>query len=703
MAVMLLAEGGSRCGYADDKKERSEGGAKSSGRASSSEVMEARQMQEVMDASTNANAASSSSSATTKATATTTTTEEDADQRNTRGLIANPFLPDYTTNSCKNDKPAESWVTQLTPTVLECCNANFLWILDECVKKSNSILLTSTSSTSVSTGTGSKVMYYPDSTDGKCKEDGPSRPSWITTLEADFALCCTKHLPWSGDSCLLAKPPKKSPTPVANAAPVARYYPDSGVGLCKEDGPARPSWITAIETDYATCCANWFAWNLQPCLAARPPPPTPPPIAPVTASPIVPVNPQSYITSFGNGTPKAPAPAAAPELSNPLPPANGNPTVRPTSAPTQPPTRHPVTMAPTQLYYAMPANGLCSVVDGNKPAWITNTYSSYSQCCQVESWDKIKCLAAMPAGAADNGNGDDVLVQNSAGGSSSSNGEGLLPGIVIEVTVYGSIELANMIVPEATSQKFSKLKIALTKSMILVLTESKLVHPGLDVQLWSIGGQNFNWRRSRNLEEVIEQIMMEEEEEEDVAAFGDTADGGSAEQRHVRRRENSVAAAPQVLQFEMAIPTACNSDCQSNLNGHLGQVEYDAINDYFQNSILTGAFSTTLKKQGEAMGLFSDSVPIVSTGQLSYRYAIKSDLTWMPTSSPTSSPEIPPSSSPSRVPSPVPTVSAPPTGQTYYPDYIDTMCRVVGDGKHSEFEINFFNSVEDCVSFCFEL
>ena len=55
---------------------------------------------------------------------------------NRRQLIDNPFLPDYPTNSCKNDKPAEPWMSQLASTAVECCTAAFGWIIDECVNNS---------------------------------------------------------------------------------------------------------------------------------------------------------------------------------------------------------------------------------------------------------------------------------------------------------------------------------------------------------------------------------------------------------------------------------------------------------------------------------------------------------------------------------------------------------------------------------------
>jgi hypothetical protein len=154
-----------------------------------------------------------------------------------------------------------------------------------------------------------------------------------------------------------------------------------------------------------------------------------------------------------------------------------------------------------------------------------------------------------------------------------------------------------------------------------------------------------------------------------------------------------------LLKYAVVIPTKCDTQCQSNLNTHLGQVNFNAINQAFKTTVTAGYFGLTLKQEGEASGLFKDGIsPMASAADLSYRFAVKSEgLTWTPTLSPTNSPIIPPSKSPSEAPSPFPTASSSPTGSTYYPDYVNHVCK--NDDGYGEWEINFFKSLEECCSF----
>ena len=119
--------------------------------------------------------------------------------KNRRQSIDNPFLPDYPTNSCKNDKPAESWMSQLAPTALECCNANFAWILDQCVKNSNFIQTSSPTVSPTTEGTTSATPAEDGAGDDSTipVESGrvvvPLIPMHFLNLPSDFDLNDTQR------------------------------------------------------------------------------------------------------------------------------------------------------------------------------------------------------------------------------------------------------------------------------------------------------------------------------------------------------------------------------------------------------------------------------------------------------------------------------------------------------------------------------
>jgi hypothetical protein len=149
------------------------------------------------------------------------------------------------------------------------------------------------------------------------------------------------------------------------------------------------------------------------------------------------------------------------------------------------------------------------------------------------------------------------------------------------------------------------------------------------------------------------------------------------------------------LKFAVVVPTKCDEECQS-ADGYLGSSEFDAIEKHLQDYIENNFFGVQLKREGEAVGLFDDSLPKATGAKLEYRFASKSSggLTWPPSKSPTHRPTPGPTAEPSTA---TPTTSGAPTGSTYYVDYENHVCK--NDGGHSEFEVNFFKSLEDCCSF----
>jgi len=638
-----------RCTLAAPKKQSDnisadKGGNKPTPAAASSKEMEALQLKQTMDFHRKTALVSASES-------------NDTIDSHRKLLDSNPFLPDYPSTSCRNDKPAESWMTSLAKTAERCCSSSFSWAIDECNANTKAWLISdgqiegeTGDEVSPDGGDGTKPKkYYPDSQTGICLEDGPTRPSWITQVVEGYENCCNL-LSWS-TVCMDASPdatpaptefisldptfrpttpvPTFEPTtpiPTVTPSKPRRFYPDSTTGICKEDGPTRPSWITTVVDNYQFCCTTFLYWNQKECLEQEPGPPT---MAPTTNAP---TEEFEFWSDFGKdddeavnddtedddfqydddddekgGTNDDDEIGTADDDNAPKP--TRKPTRKPSKSPTPKPTRNP-TPRPTESY------------------------------------------------------------------------------LVLEISTFGQLTINNMVVPAPSSNQFTKLKIALTKTIIFVLMDSGLVHSGgLEVQLWSIGGVAFNWRR---LEELQEEGANTFEETNQIVDEYLTVDRN-------RRRD---ATAAQTLQFELAIPTRCGLACQENVQGHLGHAEFDDLVSYLQGAIQSGSFTTSLRSQGEELGLFKNESPSVTAGSLTYRYALQATgLTWMPSPAPTASPVVPASERPSGAPSIVPSISARPTGSTYYPDYELHICRLFEDGGHSEFEVNFFKSLEDCCNF----
>jgi hypothetical protein len=644
----------------------------------------------------------------------------------------NPFLPDYMGNLCKNDKPADSWMTAVPVTAEACCKLNFSWNLPTCEANSKKWALENAPDTveeneeEVDTST----KYWADTTAGLCKLDGPDRPSWTTAYEIPYQECCDKYLSWSYDKCM-AHAPKEDEAEQNSSSEEKKYYPDSIKGYCKEDGPSRPSWATALEDDYTTCCENHFDESeetLYNCMKKMPNSATRKPTGKPTEAPV-----SSAPTKALYFTP-------APEASNPTtsPPTTLRPTPLPTTnvicsdqtlsksqcesnpkciwylkngiactykawvMPTAKPTPRP-TMSPVISYefYNIPSSGLCAFNDESKPAWITKIYDDWDECCQEESWDVPKCLAAKPAELKQN----DMQMNNAPTGG----GSGSTDYVIIDITMYGSLMLDKLILPSVTSDEWNDLKRVLTKSLILTLAyDTSLVHPNVEVELWSVGTQQFSWRRlfSEDTEEIesgstsslrgAQRERRARKEKKTKKPSSQPSSKPVAQNNDMVQNSQSLASKYE-LKFALVVPTKCDSDCQSS-NGYLGQAEADLIEEHLQEFVKNNYFGVQLKREGNAMGLFFDSLPKASGVKLSYQFAAKAagGLTWTPSASPTLKPTSTPTTSPTITASP--SSSSKPISRTYYPDYENHICKVA-DGSEPEFEINFFPSLKKCCKF----
>lgn len=137
---------------------------------------------------------------------------------------ANPFLPDYMTLSCNNDKAADAWMIDPPSTVGECCERHFPWGESKCEVVSQQWLMDQmgNSGSDISGGVGGAFGGNAFDSNG------------------------------------------------ASVGVVVEYYPDSNLFVCKVVTAFTPSWITARENDYEDCCNKWFKFNLADCLDASP-------------------------------------------------------------------------------------------------------------------------------------------------------------------------------------------------------------------------------------------------------------------------------------------------------------------------------------------------------------------------------------------------------------------------------------------------
>lgn len=645
--------------------------------------------------------------------------------RNLALINQNPFLPDYVNNLCKNDKPADSWMTAVPVTAEACCKLHFSWNLEACARNSREWALENGLSSTDQKDEEEVVYtkYWADTTEGICKLDGPDRPSWTEAYDIPYEKCCSDHLSWNYYKCMAHEPEDDEDEMAQNSSSTGKkYYPDSIKGYCKEDGPGRPSWISIIEDDYITCCENHFDESdqmLKKCLEKMPKdattakPTGKPSKSPVTPAPV----PDLYFTP-------------APEATNPTtsPPSTLRPTPLPTSnvvcsdqslsksqcesnpdciwylkkgiactykawvIPTAKPTPRP-TFAPVISYefYNVPSTGVCAFNDEAKPAWISKIYTDWDECCRNESWDVPKCLAAKP---------EMLNEANQMQQHSSSTGSD--DYVIIDITMYGSLRLDKLILPSVTSQEWNDLKRVLTKSIILTLAyDSGLVHPNVEVELWSLGNQEFTWRRlltgdEFKLQDEISSSLRGTQGERRARKNKKTKKPSSKPTQNDMVQNSESLGSSYDLKFAAVIPTKCDHSCQSS--SYLGQVEADLIEVHLQDFVKNNYFGVQLKREGNAVGLFLDSLPKASGVSLEYRFASKSGggLTWTPSASPTYRPTWPPTPSPSFTVSP--SISSRPTGRTYYPDYENHICKVA-DGTESEFEVNFFPSLKECCKF----
>jgi len=254
--------------------------------------------------------------------------------------------------------------------------------------------------------------------------------------------------------------------------------------------------------------------------------------------------------------------------------------------------------------------------------------------------------------------------------------------VIIDLTVYGSVNLRMQMLPGVTSKDWNRLKRARTKTLTLSMVNDceKWIHADSEVELWSIDGQAFSWRRDRRLAEAVKE---EEDEEESMSS---SLRGGQvqANSKQGRRRLEAFE-----LKFEAVIPTKCYvALCQTNTLVAFGsESPFRHIDECFAASVDDGKLALQLKEVSDQMSLqdYLGTFPGATNGELTYANAVRSDregITWSPSELPTYNPTY---------------VTQMPTADVYWPDAMNTVCKSGDD--HPEFNTNFFGRLEDCCKF----
>ncbi|KAL7531764.1 hypothetical protein ACHAXR_004218 [Thalassiosira sp. AJA248-18] len=326
-----------------------------------------------------------------------------------------------------------------------------------------------------------------------------------------------------------------------------------------------------------------------------------------------------------------------------------HPTKRPTPSPTDHPTTSP-TPAPSPFptvkppeYYIVHGVGVCNndkIVP--KPYYVTMSFPTPEKCCQA-SFARESCFYNLELEQA-------VYEPTPEPAPTREPVPTDLPtlspisGIVVEITVFGSMQIENVAVPSSNSQDWPKLKNVLMSTISSVMAKSPICHPGLTVTLSTYAGQSFPyWLRRRQLLDkgggynanYGDEVENEADNDQEIIEARQLPSPSSLMSQADERR----LAVSQTLQFEMTIPTRCDDECQL-ATGHVGKLAFDELEDHFLRYIDTGAFSYTLKTFGAAWYLIDDDdgsyeSPSIISGTLSYRMGVKSDVTWVPTFMPT--------------------------------------------------------------------
>ena len=316
-------------------------------------------------------------------------------------------------------------------------------------------------------------------------------------------------------------------------------------------------------------------------------------------------------------------------------------------ADTMRPTIRPPSPSPTYTppeYYAVHGEARC--VDASlipKPYYITETFRNPLVCCSF-SINKETCLW----NAEQLGLLDDLPPSPTPEPA---------PDTVVDISVHGTLQVGNLEVPAGYyAEEWPVLKNVLVNTLVSVMMESPICHPGMSVELTTFGGQMFPHARRLSEGEKMNDGNNQEIQDElyDATNIVTNAKGGQSLRR-------AATAATQTLRFTMTIPTRCNEACQM-ARGHVGKLAFNELEEHFLYYIEEGVASSTLEMIGHQYGIAINrgNEPFLDSGRLTYYSGVVSSVTWIPTWQPTGEmPTYVPTSEPTENPSETPISSEP--------------------------------------------
>eukprot|EP00970_Alexandrium_tamarense_P019315 scaffold13881_cov200-Alexandrium_tamarense.AAC.3 len=585
-----------------------------------------------------------------------------------------PYLPDWGLGSCTNARPAKSWETGSSMLKI-CCEANFHNTVDDCVALGGGTLQDDAalfSSTTVAPPTNNLqfappavIWWFPQwqSTSCTIDDDDTPAPEYMQNdpenqMSPTFKACCETHFKVSGevqtclDNSIVNAVPTRPPAVDNDMSTIpvdlsVYYYPKYTKNKCVVNGMTAPEYMQSDPIVYMSksaseCCEVQFPLNVEQCWKR---------------SGVVVVNDSGSGGTNDGGT----------DTSNNDAMFNA---------------------ARYQDHYYPNFQTMGCVNENDAPSYMKEDpgaffFTTIELCCRSENYelDYQTCVEnSVDSNGGESGeNADDDMGQNS------SQVETYVPQLVIGFS--GRMYFQNVFIPSSNQANMVVVRDAIIRAVKSSLSRGYNV---MKIEAKYFDGVNLIGIRRRRL-------SGESLEEESEFGF------------HPRE-----LARMQMFSFDLTISTDCSRACAQDVSTSGREASF-TIGEYFEDSIKDGTVYHALKSDMESQGLIGPFYSAsLNDGNLMYESAVLDMLTYTfePTPLESSKPSVEPSSSPTRSPSASPSdpptkwkssnptnspTSAPTPGFKFYPDYSLGTCKA--DGKHSEFEFNFFDSLEECCNF----
>ncbi|KAL3791278.1 hypothetical protein HJC23_000895 [Cyclotella cryptica] len=642
-----------------------------------------------------------------------------------RRLPSYPYIPSWSADTCTATRKAESWEAS-SSTLSDCCTKSFGWQVDDCIAKG---LQLEAKQQDAST---TDYKYIPDWGARTCYNDAPPPNDWVDQYKT-LQECCKANFEWVLQDCL-----GDQATDDDDATSQTYWYPQWSTTKClvhTKENPA-PDYMARdpqneMWTSFKECCQDNFPTEIKQCkLDSRlddPTAPTRPPATDTTLV-IIPINYSTYYyprytqnkclyngdeaPGYMTADPVTYFSLTAKECCEIQFPLNVEDCLRNSNA--LPDDGSGGTFNEERWkdhYYPVFSKVGCindnAFADYMKESPATFFFTTIPLCCSSENFDKTDYQTCLK-------NSVDVTPQDDDGTDDTSQGvDGPEKrGPILILYFGGRLYFQNVFIPSS-----NRVNMIVVKNAILSAVESTF--QGGSTQVDVMYGKNFDGIDLTGLRRLGET----QEEEEPQESPGNAIRLQWSQEREQHQRE---LGRMQLFSFVIEISIDCSATCIQDGKTYGRQVSLE-LGEVFDDAIRDGSMFKSLKTYMEDKGLIGPFYSAsLDDGALLYEKAEldMNGVTPSPTSHPTKVPTQPPSGFPSLEPTPLfstapsvspsevpsvepttsptlgPTLSLSPTihvVRKFYPDYVLGTC--VSDNRHSEFEINFYDTLEECCKF----